>query len=296
MSTDSSPSLPFVPDGQAEDVARPVLRVGWLAKGFLFVVIGLLSIELARRGLTARDADQKGALETLADAPVGRVAVFAVSAGLMLYAAWQLWSAIVQDGEDEDGTDAVIHLFTRIGWVGLAGVYGLLAWTGLRMAVSGAHSSSNASSGSSGSSDEQSPTSPTGLTARLLDIPTGRVIVVVIGVVTIGVGLYQLRKGLRRDFLDDIDTSGLGPVQRPVLVSLGVAGFAARSLLMGTAGWLFVSAAFANDADRAAGIDQSLQTLTEVTGGQLLLAATGLGLLAAGAYDMATFRRQRITE
>lgn len=293
MSTDPSPSVPFVPDGRAEDAVRPVLRFGWLAKGFLFVVIGVLSIELARRGFSTRDADQKGALETLADAPVGRVAVFVVSAGLMLYAAWQLWSAIVQDGEDEDGTDAAIHLFTRIGWVGLAGVYGLLAWTGLRMAVSGAHSTS---SGSSGGSGEQSPTSPTGLTARLLDIPTGRVIVVVIGLVTIGVGLYQLRKGVRRDFLDDIDTSDLGPVKRPVLVALGVAGFAARALLMGTAGWLFVRAALADDADRAAGIDQSLQTLTEPTGGQLLLTATGLGLLAAGAYDMATFRRQRITE
>ena len=270
-----------------QDHVRPVLRFGWLAKGALFVIIGVLSLELVRRGYSSEDADQQGALEALSTAPVGRVAVFAVSAGLLLYAIWQVWSAVVQDGDDDGDVDNAIHQLKRVGWVGLAGVYALLASTGISIALKGE---------SAAEDDPDGPTSPTGLSSRLFELPGGRVLVAIIGIGTIAVALYQLQKGMRRDFLDDIDTAGLGAGHRRLLTILGAAGFAARATLMGTAGWLFIDAALVRNADRAAGLDESLRTLTDAPGGQLLLAATGLGLIAAGAYDMMTFRRQRIDE
>jgi hypothetical protein len=41
-------------------------RVGWVAKGLLFVVIGLIGLDIARRGWSSEDADQRGALATIA--------------------------------------------------------------------------------------------------------------------------------------------------------------------------------------------------------------------------------------
>ncbi len=270
-------------DVDAQEAARPALRYGWIAKGLLFVIIGGLAVEISRQGYARQDADQTGALATLADAPLGRILVGAVSVGLLLYAAWQVWAAVVQD------SDGPIHVFKRIGWVGLALVYGLLAITGLQIAIGG-----GSGSGQGDSSDN--PTSPTGLTARLFEIPGGRLLVVGVGLGTAAVGVYQLVKGARGDFFGDIESDDLSRSHRLALRVLGTIGFAARALILGIAGWLFVDAARRYDPDRAAGIDQSLRTLSSAPLGQVLLAACGIGLAAAGLYDVVTHRRQRIDQ
>ena len=81
-----------------------------------------------------------------------------------------------------------------------------------------------------------------------------------------------------------------------MLAWLGTAGFVARALAVATAGSLFVIAALDRDPQRAAGLDDSLHALAGAPGGRMLLTATGLGLIAAGVYDMVTFRRQRIDD
>lgn len=276
-------------DSDAAANARPFLRVGWLAKGLVFVIIGVLALELTRRGYGAQSADQQGALAEIASSsPLGRVAVVVVSLGLLGYAAWQVWAAVVQGPDDEVDAAALLHTAKRIGWVGLGVVYALLAVTGIEIGLRGSQDVQ--------SSSDESATSPPAVADRVLDLPAGWILVVAIGAVTIGVGLYQLQKGLRGGFLDDIDTSGLGPLHRRVLAALGGAGFLARALLMGVAGWLFVDAARNRNADRAAGIDQSLRALADAPAGQAILTLCAAGLVCAGLYDMATFRRQRITE
>lgn len=280
LSARLGPSSPGSAD-DAEGTARPALMFGWIAKGLLFLIIGVLGLELARRGYSSEDADQTGALATIAGAPAGRALVFAVSIGLMLYAAWQIWAAIVQE------SDGALHVLKRIGWVGLSLVYGLIAVTGLQIAIEGG-GAAQTSGGDSG------PTSPTGLTQRLFEIPFGRIVVVGIGIGTVLVGLYQMYKGVVGEFLDDIETDDIDGTTRTGLRALGTVGFTARATLLGIAGWLFVDAARNYDPERAAGIDDSLRTLASVPHGRILLALCGLGLAAAGLYDMVTFRRQRI--
>ncbi len=271
----------------AEANAQTALQVGWLAKGFVFVVIGLLGLEVAWRGFSTNDADQKGALEALVEYPVGRVAVFAVSIGLLAYAAWQVWAAITQDHEDDEmDPGELIHQLKRVGWIGLGLVYALLAVTGVQIALK-----ENGSSQTNGG-----PTSPSGLASRLMDLPAGQILVGTVGLGTMAVGLYQLIKGLRRNFLDDIETASLQEWQVRALRLLGATGFIARASLMGVAGWLLVDAARKHAPERAAGIDQSLDALAGAPGGQVLLAMCSLGLIAAGAYDMLTYRRQRVDE
>lgn len=279
MSLDRAPST-AVADAPGEDT-RTVLSVGWLAKGVVYVVIGMLAIEIARRGYSSEDADQTGALSSIATVAAGRLLVFGLGVGLLFYAVWQLWAAVSSDAVDPLG------VAKRIGWVGLAAVYGLLAHTALVIARDGGRRTGG---------DDNGPTSPTGLAVRLFDLPGGRAIVGAIGIGTVAVGGYNAWKGLSGDHLDDIETTGIGPLHRAVLRVLGVAGFAARSLLLGIAGWLLLDAARRYDPQRAAGIDESLHELARATFGTLLLVLTGLGLVAAGLYDMITFRRQRVAD
>lgn len=262
----------------ATDAARPLLAVGWLAKGLLFVLIGVLAVSVAQRGQIAADTDQTGALRSLAGVTAGRVLVLLVGAGLATYALWQLWAAAAAD------TEGPLDLARRIGWVGLAVTYGLLAETAMTMAIDDGAATSGVDGG----------TSPSGVSDRLLDWPAGEWLVAAFGVGTLAVGVYNLVRGVRGDFLDDIDTHDLGPQAKTSLRVLGSTGFIARAALLGIAGWLLLDAARTGDAWRAAGIDDSLDALSRATGGSILLTATGVGIAAAGVYDMVTFRRQRI--
>lgn len=266
---------------RATAIAESVARFGWIAKGLIFALIGVLGLELAINGYRGGDTDQRGALAALVQAPFGRILVVAVGVGLGLFALWQFWSAAVEP------SDSLLDIAKRIGYAGLGAVYGMLAFSALRAGLFGADPSSGGSSG-------DSVTSPDGLSAQFFRLPGGRVVVAIIGIVTIAVGLYHLQKGWRRDFLDDIDTTGLAPWQCRSLGILGIAGFTARSAMLGIAGSLFVVAAWTYEADRAAGIDQSLRTLIGAPAGRVILAAAAAGLVAAGVYDALTYRRQEL--
>ncbi len=259
------------------DLAENATRLGWLAKGAVFATIGVLGLEIARRGSSGDDADQSGALSALADVPAGRVLVFVVAVGLVLFAVWKFWSAAVED------SDTPLDAARRIGTFGLGCSYALLGLTGVQIAL-------DRSQGSSG----EGATSPETVARFLLSVPAGRVVLAGIGLGTVGVGAYHLWKGLTLRFLDDIDTADLPEAGRRSLIALGGFGFSARATMLGIAGFLFVSAAWNYDPSDAAGLDDALRALAAAPFGRWLLALASLGLIAAGVYDSITFRRQRL--
>lgn len=57
----------------------------------------------------------------------------------------------------------------------------------------------------------------------------------------------------------------------------------------------FATAAWAANADEAGGMAHALGTLQRQSGGQWLLAATGLGFIAFGIYSVVEARWRRIT-
>ncbi|MEQ8840800.1 MAG: DUF1206 domain-containing protein [Acidimicrobiales bacterium] len=261
-------------------VPERVTRAGWLAKGLLFVIIGLLALQVARgSGAGGEDADQRGALANLVQQPFGRVLVLVVSIGLGLFALWQIASALLSDEVD------VLDVLKRVGSFGLGLAYGLLAVTAFRIAVKGR---------ADRSAGDESASSPDEISARLLDWPLGPWLVAAVGIGTLAVAGYHLQKGLRREFLDDIDTGDLDERERAGLTALGLAGFTARAIALAVVGLLFVDAAIGRDPEKAAGLDDALRSLREAPWGAALLWVTAIGLFCAGVYDMVTFRRQRL--
>ena len=267
----------FDPTDLSSESARRAVRIGWLAKGGIFVIIGMLGLDLARRGFSRDDADQNGALSVIAGAPAGRVLVLLVSLGLLLFAIWKLWSAVADDGTSP------LELAQRIGTFGLAVAYALLGVSGVQIAAQGTSSQSG-----------QKTASPETIAAALLGAPAGRFLLVVLGLGTMGVAGYHLWKGVSLRFLDDIESDDLERRLRVPLTALGVAGFLARAAMLAIAGWLFISAARNYDPDRAAGLDESLRAIAEAPFGRVLIAAASVGLIAAGLYDAITFRRQQL--
>ena len=269
-------------------------RFGWLAKGFVFVVIGVLAVRIATTSWSTgsqSEANQTGALRTLADQPLGPFLLTALAVGLVVFCVWKIVQAVVPGSADLDP----LGIAKRIGWFGVGAFYGAMAYVAVRLAylrADGQPTSGSSSSGAAGATGGS--TEPSHLTARIMQATGGRLLVIVVAIVIIVVALYHLRKGLTLAFLDDIDTDDLDARHERWLGWFGLVGFVARAIVLGIAGWFLIKAAVQFDPNEAVGLDGALRELAMLAYGRVILAVVGGGLVVAGLYDMTVFRRQRI--
>lgn len=245
-----------------------VLRGGWVAKGILYVVVGVLAVQVAIGGGPDESADQEGALRAVRDQPFGVVLLGVLAVGLALYALWRLLDAAT--GTSDSTVDRAGHAISGLVHAGLA----VLA-VGLLL---------------DGSDDGGGDPAPT-LTARVLDAPGGRWIVGAVGLALAGVGVRFVAEGVRRTFLDDLDE---GSSERRWLEPLGVVGNVARGVVFLLLGWFVVRAAVQHDADEAKGFDAALQTLAGRPYGPALLLLVALGLIAYGLFAALSARSRRL--
>ena len=89
-----------------EDLARQhpalvvVARVGWVAKGLVYALVGALALPIARdarrgAGNASQEASQSGAIAKIADTSAGSAALWAVAIGLVLYVLWRVVSILL---------------------------------------------------------------------------------------------------------------------------------------------------------------------------------------------------------
>jgi hypothetical protein len=252
-------------------------RIGLVAKGVLYLTVAALAAGVGFGG-GGQSADQQGALRAIAGRPFGFALLVALAVGLAAYAAWRLAQAVV--GPDEDGTKGVV---LRISFVVRAFVYGALCATTVRLVAGG---------GASGGGDatEQSAT------ARLLDLPFGVALVVAVGVIVIGVGLYQGYTGLSHSFSEDFSSGDMKPGTRRWAERIGVAGHLSRMVVLGLVGLFLVRAGLTHDPQQAVGLDGALQEVASAPLGTGLLMLVALGLACYGVYCFVLARWGRTRE
>jgi hypothetical protein len=238
-------------------------RAGWTARAVLYLVVAALVARVPSTGGT-RKADKTGAFEAIADAPLGRVSLGVVVAGMAAFAVWRAWSAV--RGTDEKVT-------RRLAWLGSALVYALLAALGTGVLLRG---------GGSGGDHERA------LTARALGWPGGELLVGAAGLVALAIAGNALQKGVRERFLRDVDQGAVPRPLRPGVVLVGVLGWVGRSLVWALVGWFVVRAAIQHDPNEPVGLDSSLRALAGESWGELLVWIAVGGLLAYGLLCVAT--------
>ncbi len=108
-----------------EDVARSapfewLSRAGFLARGAIYGIIGILALELAV-GAGGKATNQQGALKTIAHQPFGKLLLILVAVGLGGYAAWRFVRAALGHGPEgsDSGFDRVAALASGIVYAGL---------------------------------------------------------------------------------------------------------------------------------------------------------------------------------
>lgn len=248
------------------DNAHRLARFGFLAKGLLWAVIALIAIEVAR-GDRRKAQGEEGALLELARQPFGEILLVVLAVGLAGYALWRLRIAIFGP-PGESGASATAE---RIGSVVLALSYAGLCFYTLRFLT-------NAGGGGGTSAD------PDSVTRTLLDEPYGVALVVAIGLILLGVGLYEAYKAVTRSFFDDLETGRMSAPEEKAAGILGAAGNAGLALLSLLSGYFMIKAAVEHEPKEAIGLDGALQELVDQRFGPFLLGATAACLLLYAAY------------
>lgn len=254
-------------------------RLGYAVKGVVYVIIGWLAIELAI-GHGGKTTDQRGALQTIAAQPFGKVLLVITAIGLLGYALWSLIQAIF-DTEGK-GTKAK-GIISRIGYAIVGIAYGLLAYGAYRL-VAGA-----------GSAGQSSTTSTQDWTAKLLDLPPGVALVVILGLIVIGVALYMFYRAYKAEFRRYLNFGRTSMRVRDTIVNLGRWGYGALGVVFGIIGIFLIVAALQHNPGQAKGLDSALSTLSsQQPFGTILLIVVALGLIAYGLYSFAEARFRRI--
>jgi hypothetical protein len=122
------------------------------------------------------------------------------------------------------------------------------------------------------------------VTARVLAMPLGFLLVGGVGVAVIGIAVGLAYRGWKRKFTEDLDFTGASLTSVRAAVRLGQVGYVALGVAYGTVGVLVVVAAATHDPNQPVGLDAGLKTLAEQPYGKVLLAIVAVGLACFGLY------------
>lgn len=252
-------------DSDEVNLLQRVGRWGYVVYGVFHVALAVLFWNLAFGG--GGEASTSGAMQTLADQPLGTAIIWVVAIGLTLLSLWQLVEAVLDP--DDAGTGR------RLKAAGKAVGYGAVAAAAWRFALG---------SGGSGGNSEES------LTARVLQLPFGRILVGLLALGILAVAGYHVYKGLTRKYMEDVETLDLPHRARQVVDWSGRIGYPAKGVAYGTIGVLFLLAAVQADSEQAGGLDEGVTKLLQAPYGPYLVAAIGLGFALFGVYCLARAR------
>jgi hypothetical protein len=218
---------------------------------------------------------QTGALRSLADSGAGTALLALVALGLFAYAAYRaseiIWGTATEEDEKKDKLE-------RAASVARVVLYGGLGVTAAGLALG------------SGSSSQSSSKS----TSTVFDLPAGEALVLIAGIVMIGVGIYQLYKGLSGSFEDDLKTAQMTDHARKTAKVAGTAGHIARAVVYSLIGGFLAKAAIEHDPQETKGLDGALQELAQQPLGPLLLGVVAAGLIVMGFYSLIEARYRKL--
>jgi hypothetical protein len=268
-----------VAERKAEDFTETPLfealaRAGYVARGVVYALIGLLAIRLAT-GVSGPRPNQQGAMQQIEKQPFGHALLILTAIGLGGYALWRLAQALVGH-TPEYGEHSK---FDRLGAVGSFAAYA--AFCALAISVL------RGTGGNSSAKTHQT-------TAGVLHWPLGRELVAAAGLLFIGIAAYQAYLGLSKKFLKYSKTGQMSLSVLKVFTIVGRVGLIARAVAFGLIGLFVLKAARDYTPKDAVGIDGALARLLQHAYGTAALIVVACGLITFGIYSVADARYRRI--
>ncbi|WP_327350943.1 DUF1206 domain-containing protein [Streptomyces sp. NBC_01304] len=260
------------------DAVAAGARAGFVARGVVYVLIGVLALRIAFFAGGGEQADRGGAIAAIADKPFGTALLWLLGTALAGMALWRLTQAAFGQ-EGPDGGKAGKRAMAAARCV----FYAFVAYSVL------AYAAGDKESGS-GSSDKSSRD----VTAKALNWPHGQWIVGIAGAALVVAGVWLAVRALLRKFRKHLKMSEMSKKTRQVVDFLGIFGGTARGVVFAVAGAFAVAAAVQQEPGKAKGLDDTLRSFTETPAGPWLLSLVALGLAAFGVFSWASARWRKV--
>lgn len=252
---------------ETNDLVQGLGRFGDACYGIVYIVVAWLALQIAF-GDKSTQANQKGAVTEIAAQPFGLVLLWILAVGLIAFGLWQLLAAANGYRWVQPKRKRTVR---RLSSVGRAIVVFAIASFTLRLLVSG-------NNGKSGDGTQQE------MTAKLLAVPGGKFLVILIGLGVVVAGVLAGRRAVGHRFLRDLDLRSAAAGVRKWVKWLGTLGYLAKGVAYAVIGILLVVAAVKLDPQRAGGLDKALRTMATQPFGVVLLVAVAIGFAAFGVY------------
>lgn len=251
-------------------------RLGYAAKGVVYVLVGWLAAGAARGIEDLPDGSREAYLEVL-ERPFGRVLLAVIAVGLAGYTLWRVVAAVADP--ERKGSDAK-GLAVRAYYLGSALVHGALAAGAARLVVDGR---------GGGSGGDPMPAR----TAALMAQPLGRFLVAAVGIGFLAAAVHQARLALGR-YRKKLKPYRLPEWARPAVGPVVGFGLMARGVVFAIVGGFLVMAAWHARPEEAKGLGGALATVLAQPAGAWLLGLVAAGLAAYGVFNLLMARYRSI--
>ena len=258
------------------DWLNALARIGLVAKGVSFALVGILAIKLAVAS-GGEATSRQGALQSLAQQSFGKFLLILLALGFAAYALWRFAQTFFDKNDVGKGVKGIAK---RAGYFGSGTIYAILTYSTVKIISGAAEQSQNQKAQKT--------------TATVLSWPAGKWIVGAAGLVLIGVGLWSGYRGLEKRFLKDWMTERMSSAAQSWGSRAGVVGLLGWMVVFALIGIFLIKAANDYNAREAIGLDGALQKLATHSYGSWLLGIGAAGLLAYAVFCLFEARYRKV--
>lgn len=234
-------------------------RFGMGAKGIVYLLIGVLTA-LAAFGQGGSKSGKNDILQFVSEQSYGKILLVALGLGLIGYTFYRMYQCF---GNPKNHDDDAKGYFKRSAYVVSGLIYGLLAYSALRMAFGG--TSNNGGSAST-----------------FLNSDYGNIIAFAIAIVLLGKAIYEFYVAYSGKFKEDIEHAGIDSDAQSLLTKTGKMGFTARGIVAAILSFLFFKAGAGNSGGNINRTDAFSFLQNEF--GSLVMGLVALGVALYGVF------------
>ncbi|WP_254391777.1 DUF1206 domain-containing protein [Terribacillus sp. DMT04] len=262
---------------KAKEETKPWIRrfgrVGYMVKGIVYMVIGVLALFSALH-LGGETTGTTGMLEQLSGIPFGNMLLWFIGIGLIGYVSWDAIQAITAPNNNKGSR--VKKIVTRINHGVSTILYAGVSLNALSFAATnhswGEHSKS--------------------LSEKLLTYPLGTWLVGCVGIIVIIFGVQQVFSGATGSFLRQFNRMEMNKKEKRIALYAGRVGKISRGIVFNIMGSFFIITAIQAKTYQARGIDGALSKIIQQPFGRWMLGVVALGFILYGVYCVIRGRYQ----
>lgn len=253
---------------------KPVAQTGYIAKGIVYFILGLLAFMAAFEvgGHSDDEATTSGVFGFVKELPAGVLLLVLLAIGLICYSMWRGVQVFAKNHSRAEGwTKKLRYAFSGLGYLSLA-------FTAIKIAT---HSGSN-----NGDQNQN-------FAASLLSESYGQWIAGIIALLIAANGFYQIYYGLSEKYKKHVQEFSSHSTASSLLLTSGKIGYTARGLVWLLVAYLLFRAALHANSSEAGNTGKAFQFVEASTFGSYLLGAIGLGLIAYGVFNFIRAKYER---